>query len=120
MPRIAETEARRPHPNSIVRRDALAKTASESMEAIVRKRGILFAGSVARMGEELLPQRVMFGELVGGKGFSGDKRRTGWCTWRRIRRSLELRSKGGERLHRRLADGFDGRGGSRVVHAEVA
>ena len=48
--------------------DALAKTASESIEAIVRKRRILFARFVARMGEERLPQRVMFGELVGGKG----------------------------------------------------
>ena len=51
--------------------DALAKTASESIEAIVRKRRILFARFVARMGEERLPQRVMFGELVGGKGYSG-------------------------------------------------
>ena len=51
--------------------DALAKTASESIEAIVRKRRILFAGFVARMGKERLPQRVMFGELVGGKGYSG-------------------------------------------------
>ena len=51
--------------------DALAKTASESIEAIVPKRRILFAGFVARTGEERLPQRVMFGELVGGKGYSG-------------------------------------------------
>ena len=51
--------------------DALAKTDSESIEAIVRKRRVLFAESVARMGEERLPQRVMFGELVGGKGYSG-------------------------------------------------
>ena len=51
--------------------DALAKTASESIEAIVRKRRIPFGGFVARMGEERLPQRVMSGELVGGKGYSG-------------------------------------------------
>ena len=51
--------------------DALAKTASESIESIVRKRRILFAGFVARMGEERLPQRVMCGELVGGKGCLG-------------------------------------------------
>ena len=51
--------------------DALAKTASESIEAIVRKRRISFAGIVARMEMERLPQRVMFGELVGGKGYSG-------------------------------------------------
>ena len=37
--------------------DALAKTASESIEAVVRKRRIMFAGFVARMGEERLPQR---------------------------------------------------------------
>ena len=64
--------------------DALTKTASESIEAIVRKRRILFAGFVARMGEESLPQRVMFGELFGGKGYSGGKRRTGWLISRRI------------------------------------
>ena len=51
--------------------DALAETASESIEAIVRKRRILLARFVARIGEERLPQRVMFGELVGGKGYSG-------------------------------------------------
>ena len=51
--------------------DALAQTDSERVEAIVRKRRILFAGFVARMGEERLPQRVMYGEFVGGKGYSG-------------------------------------------------
>ena len=51
--------------------DALAKTASESIEAIVRKRRILFAGFVARMGEEHLLQMVMFGKLVGGMDYSG-------------------------------------------------
>ena len=51
--------------------DALAKEVSENIEAIVRKRRILFAGFVARMGEERLPQRVMFEELVGGKGYAG-------------------------------------------------
>ena len=47
------------------RTPTLAKTASESMEAIVRKRRTLFAELVARVGEKSLPQRVMFGELVG-------------------------------------------------------
>ena len=41
--------------------NALAQTDSESVEAIVCKRRILFAGVVARMGGERLPQRVMFG-----------------------------------------------------------
>ena len=49
--------------------DALAKTASESIEVIVRKRRILFTGFVARMGEKHLPRGVMFGELVGGNGY---------------------------------------------------
>ena len=30
----------------------------------------MLAGFVARMGEERLPQRVMFGEFVGGNGYS--------------------------------------------------
>ena len=51
--------------------DSLAQTDSESVEAIVRKRRILFARFVARMGEERLPHGVIFGELVGGKGYSG-------------------------------------------------
>ena len=51
--------------------DALAKSAFESIEAIVRKRRVLFAGFVARMRQERLLQMVMFGELVGGKGRSG-------------------------------------------------
>ena len=51
--------------------DALAQTDSESVEAIVRQRRISFAVFVARMGEERLPQRVMFGEFVGGEGYSG-------------------------------------------------
>ena len=29
------------------------------------------------MGEERVPQRVMFGEFVGGKGYSGGMRKTG-------------------------------------------
>ena len=49
--------------------DVYAKTASESIEAIVRKRWITLAGFVAHIGEERLPQSVMFRELVGGKGF---------------------------------------------------
>ena len=86
--------------------DALAKTASESIEAIVRRRRILFADFVARMGEERLPQRVMFGELVGGKGYSGGQEKD-WMARLKICRYLESNSKGGERLLRRPADGFD-------------
>ena len=64
-----ETEPRRPHP--LVRRGAFTKTPCKSIEVTVRNRGILFAGALTRMGEERLPRRVMFGYLVGGKGYSG-------------------------------------------------
>ena len=49
----------------------LLRTDSESAETTVRRRRILFAGFVSRMGEERLPRRVMFGEMLGGKGYSG-------------------------------------------------
>ena len=48
--------------------DTLVKTGSESIEAILCKKRILFAGFVARMEDMRLPKRVMFGELVGGPG----------------------------------------------------
>ena len=47
------------------------RTDSESDETTVRRRRMLFAGFVARMGEERLPRRVMFGEMLGGKAYSG-------------------------------------------------
>ena len=50
--------------------NALLRTYSKSVETTVRRRRILFADFVARMGEERLP-RVMFGETLGGKGYSG-------------------------------------------------
>ena len=31
----------------------------------------MFAGFVACIGEERLPRRVIFGEMLGGKGYSG-------------------------------------------------
>ena len=51
--------------------NALLRTDSESVETTVRRRRILFTGFVARMGEERLPRRVMFREMLGGKGCSG-------------------------------------------------
>ena len=60
-------------------------------------------GFVARMGEESLPQRVMFGELVGGKGYSGGQEKD-WM----VHLKEDVSSKGVERMQRRPADGFDG------------
>ena len=51
--------------------NALRRTYFESVETTVRRRRILFEGFVARTGEERLPRRVMFGEMLGGKGYSG-------------------------------------------------
>ena len=45
----------------------LVKTGSESIEATLRRRRILFAGFVARMEDTRLPNCVMFGEMVRGQ-----------------------------------------------------
>ena len=65
------------HPISYL--DTLVKTGSESIEATLRRRRILFAGFVARMEDTRLPKCVMFGEMVGGEGFVGgqEKERMG-------------------------------------------
>ena len=39
---------------------------------------ILFAGFVARMKDTRLPNYVMFGELVGGAGCWGGRKKSGW------------------------------------------
>ena len=57
------------HPISYL--DTLVNTGSESIEATLRKRRILFAGFVARMEDTRLPKCVMFGELVGGAVSAG-------------------------------------------------
>ena len=108
------------HPLSYA--DAFAKTASESIEAIVRKRRPLFAGFVARMGEERLRQRVVFRELVGGRGYSWGQEKD-WLVHLKediyvglgneIRRVLKGCSEGRQMVS-------TSRGGSRVVRAEMA
>ena len=57
--------------NPISYLDTLLKTGSESIEATLRRRRILFAGFVARMEDTRLPKCVMFGEMVGGAGCVG-------------------------------------------------
>ena len=68
---------------------SLAKTAYESIEATGRKRRVLFAGFVARMGEERLPRWVIFGELVGDKGCSGGQEKDRLVHFKGICRPLE-------------------------------
>ena len=53
------------HPISYL--DTLVKTGSESIDAILRRRRILFAGVVARMEDTRLPKYVMFGEMMGAR-----------------------------------------------------
>ena len=48
--------------------DTLIKTRSESIEATLCRRQILFAGFVARMEDTRLPKCVVFGELVESQG----------------------------------------------------
>ena len=65
------------HPISYL--DTLIKTGSESIEATIRRRRILFAGFVARMEDTRLPKCVMFGELVGGAGCMGVRKKGMRC-----------------------------------------
>ena len=68
------------HPISYLH--TLIKTGSESIEATLRKRRILFAGFVARMEDITLPKCAMFGEEVGGAAW-GARKKNGWgvfCT----------------------------------------
>ena len=62
------------HPISYL--DTLLKTRSESIEATLRRRRILFAGFVARMEDTRLPKYVMFGETVGGAGCVGARKKS--------------------------------------------
>ena len=64
------------HPISYL--DTLIKMGSESIEATLRKRRIMFAGFVARMEDTRLPKCAMFGELVGGAGCGGGYKKSGW------------------------------------------
>ena len=57
--------------HSISYLDTLLETGSESIEATLRRRRILFAGFVARMEDPRPPKCVMLGELVGGAGCVG-------------------------------------------------
>ena len=55
--------------------DTLIKTGSESIEATLRRRRILFAGFVARMEDTRLPKCVILRELVGGAGCVGGQKK---------------------------------------------
>ena len=58
----------------------IIKTESESIEATLRRRRILFAGLVACMEDTRLPKCVMSGELVRGAGCVGGQGKE-WISW---------------------------------------
>ena len=64
------------HPISYL--DMFIKSRSEIIEATLRRRRILFAGFVARMEDTRLSKCVMFGEMVGGAGCVGARKKSGW------------------------------------------
>ena len=57
--------------DSLHRLAKAVKTGSESIEATLPRRRILFAGFMARLEDTRLPKCVMFGEMVGGAGCAG-------------------------------------------------
>ena len=59
--------------------DTLVKTGSESIEATLRRRRILFAGFVGRMEKTRLPKCVMFEEMVGGADCVGGQEKGMGC-----------------------------------------
>ena len=74
------------------------------------------------MGEERLPQKVIFGELVGGKGYSGGEEK-GWMVylkedmpyaglWNEVRRAAKGCTEGRQMVS-------TGSGGSRVIHEKI-
>ena len=54
------------------------ETESESIEAIMRRRRILFAKFVARMENTRLLKCVTFEKLVGGTGCMRGRKKSGW------------------------------------------
>ena len=71
------------HPISYLH--TLIRTGSESIEATLRRRRILFAGFVARIEDTRLPKCVMFGERLFGGGRwlrGGGRKKSGWgASW---------------------------------------
>ena len=118
LPRCLGWGKRKRDDNTLSSVYALAKTASEIIEATVRKWRIVSAVFVARIGGGA---SVTEG-YVWKSGWRCVLLREatsyfGWSTWSKICRRLKLSSKGDERLQRRLADCLDGWRGGRDIHA---
>ena len=73
-------------------KDALQRTGCESIAATVRTRRLLWSGALVRMGDHMLPERVMSGELENaGKRGPGGRRNNGQTASQRIVGCLESR-----------------------------
>ena len=72
------------------------------------------------MGEERLPQRMMFGDLVGGKSYSGEQEKDWMAHLKGDMLGIGNKLAGWRKDARRPADDSTSRGESRVVHAELA
>ena len=96
--------------------------ASERIKGIVRKRRVLlFAGFVARMEEERLPERVMFGGLVGGKGYSRGQEKNWMVRLKEDTSAFGMKFEGWRTAAQKAGRWFRRvQGGSRVIHAEMA
>ena len=57
---------------------ALKRTGSESVEATVRRRRLLFAGAIARQPDDRLPKRLLFGQLTGGSNRTAGRPEHDW------------------------------------------
>ena len=82
------------HPISYL--DTLVKTGSESIEATLRRRRILFAGFVARMEDTRLPKCVVFGQRVDDAGSVwGTTKKSEWgVSWTTSELSASLSTSG--------------------------
>ena len=67
-----------PTDHSIYYLDTLMKTGKESPEVRMRKRRIMCAGAVTRMGHTRLPKCVMFEELAGHASYVAGQKKSKW------------------------------------------
>ena len=107
MPRLAESETRRPC--TLVPRRACQESFRENRgdsaktdDIVWGIRGTYGGGTSATEGD------VCLGRLLGVRATQEGKGRTGWFACRRLCRPLKLCSNGGETIHKRPADDFDG------------
>ena len=89
---------------------ALKKTGSQSLEATIRQRRLLFAGALARQGDKRLPKRLLFAERLEG-GVRPGTRPAGTALVEKLEGRLQgLSESTGSSGQRRRARGRERRG----------